>query len=71
MFVKIILIKQRGEKMKEIDTEEIYHLMDLLLMNTNNTSKSLLLNDEQKKESISYDTDLIAKLESFLNEKSK
>lgn len=57
--------------MKEIDTEEIYHLMDLLLMNTNNTSKSLLLNDEQKKESISYDTDLIAKLESFLNEKSK
>lgn len=60
--------KKRGVKMQKIDEEEIYHLMDLLVMNTNNTSKSLLLNDEQKKESISYDTDLIAKLESFLNE---
>ena len=54
--------------MKKLDEEEIYHLMDLLVMNTNNTKEQILLDDLQKKESISYDTDLIAKLESFLNE---
>ena len=56
--------------MQKLDTEEVYHLIDLLEMNTNNTSKCLILNDEQKKESIKYDTDLIAKLESMLDEKA-
>lgn len=54
--------------MQKLDTEEVYHLIDLLEMNTNNTSKCLILNDEQKKESIKYDTDLIAKLEKMMDE---
>lgn len=62
--------KKIGVKMQKLDTEEVYHLIDLLEMNTNNTSKCLIINDEQKKESIKYDTDLIAKLESILNEKA-
>lgn len=52
-----------------MNEEEIYHLMDLLIMNTNNTVKCLLLNDKQKKESISYDNDLIAKLQSMIDKK--
>ena len=31
--------------MEKLDEEEIYHLMDLLVMNTNNTKEQILLSD--------------------------
>lgn len=57
--------------MQNLDEEEIYHLIDLLEMDIEETPKKRLLSDNQKQEAIKYNTDLIAKLESFLNEKSK
>lgn len=57
--------------MQKIDTEEIYHLIDLLEMDIQETPNKRLLSDNQKQESIKYDSDLLSKLKSFLNEKSK
>lgn len=54
--------------MEKLDNEEIYHLMDLLVMNTNNTLKINIMSDEQKKESISYDTNLISKLDNMIEQ---
>lgn len=56
--------------MKKINKEEIYHLIDLLEMDIQETPKKRLLSDSQKQEAIKYNTDLIAKLESILNEKA-
>ena len=56
--------------MQKINKEEIYHLIDLLEMNIQETPNKRLLSDSQKEEAIKYDTDLIAKLESILNEKA-
>ena len=69
MFVKIILIKQRGEKMK-LDKEEIYHLIDLLEIDIQETPNKRLLSDNQKQEAIKYDSDLIEKLKELLDEKA-
>lgn len=55
----------------KLNTEEIYHLIDLLEMNIRETPSKRLLSDNQKQESIKYDSDLIAKLKSFLNKKNK
>lgn len=56
--------------MKKINKEEIYHLIDLLEMDIQETQNKRLLSDSQKQEAIKYNTDLIAKLESILNEKA-
>lgn len=53
-----------------LGTEEIYHLIDLLEMDIEETPNKRLLSDSQKNESIKYNTDLIAKLESMLDEKA-
>ena len=62
--------KKRGVKMQKLDKEEIYHLIDLLEMDIQETQNKRLLSDSQKQEAIKYNTDLIAKLESILNEKA-
>lgn len=49
-----------------LDTEEIYHLIDLLEMNIEETPNKRLLSDNQKNEAVKYDTDLIAKLTKLL-----
>lgn len=51
-----------------LDTEEIYHLIDLLEIDARETPNKILLNDIQKNEAIKYNSNLIAKLESLLNE---
>ena len=56
--------------MQEIDTEEIYHLIDLLEMNIQETPNKILLSDNQKQEAIKYDSDLIEKLKELLDEKA-
>lgn len=48
--------------MQTLSSDEIYHLMDLLVMNTNNTLNMPIFSDEHKKESIKFDNDLHAKL---------
>ena len=54
---------------KDINTEEIYHLIDLLEIDIKETPNKRLLSDSQKNEAIKYNTDLIVKLESMLVEK--
>ncbi len=54
----------------KLDKEEVYHLIDLLEMDIQETPNKRLLSDSQKEEVIKCDTDLIAKLESILNEKA-
>ena len=54
---------------KDINTEEIYHLIDLLEIDIRETPNKRLLSDSQKNEAIKYNTDLIVKLESILDEK--
>ena len=54
---------------KDINTEEIYHLIDLLEIDIKETPNKRLLSDSQKNEAIKYNTDLIVKLESILDEK--
>lgn len=56
--------------MQEIDIEEIYHLIDLLEMNIQETPNKILLSDNQKQEAIKYDSDLIEKLKELLDEKA-
>ena len=48
--------------MKKLNEEEIYHLIDLLEMNIEATHSKVLLDDNQKKESIKYDKKIIKKL---------
>ena len=64
------LRKKEEIKMQKIDKEEVYHLIDLLEMDIQETPNKRLLSDSQKEEVIKCDTDLIAKLESILNEKA-
>ena len=54
----------------KIDKEEIYHLIDLLEMDIQETPNKRLLSDNQKQEAIKYDSDLITKLEKLLDEKA-
>ena len=53
-----------------LDNEEIYHLIDLLEIDIKETQNKILLSDPQKNEAIKYNTDLIAKLESMIDEKA-
>lgn len=50
----------------KLDKEEIYHLIDLLEIDIQETPNKRLLSDNQKQEAIKYDSDLIAKLEKLL-----
>lgn len=52
--------------MKQLESEEIYHLIDLLEMDIQETPNKRLLSDNQKQEAIKYNSDLIAKLEKLL-----
>lgn len=56
--------------MQKLDTEEIYHLIDLLEMDIEETPNKRLLSDNQKQEAIKYDSDLIEKLKELLDEKA-
>ena len=49
-----------------LDNEEIYHLIDLLEMDIQETPNKRLLSDSQKEETIKYDSELIAKLTKLL-----
>ena len=57
--------------MQKLDTEEIYHLIDLLEINIENTPNKRLLSDNQKQEAIKYDSDLIEKLKELLDEEHR
>ena len=50
----------------KLDKEEIYHLIDLLEIDIQETPNKRLLSGNQKQEAIKYDSDLIAKLEKLL-----
>lgn len=52
--------------MQKLDKEEIYHLIDLLEINIQEAPNKRLLSDNQKKESIKYDSDLVEKLKKLL-----
>ena len=54
----------------KLNTEEIYHLIDLLEMDIQETPNKILLSDNQKQEAIKYDSDLIEKLKELLDEKA-
>ena len=54
----------------KLDEEDIYYLIDLLEINIEETPSKRLLSDNQKQESIKYDSDLITKLEKLLDEKA-
>ena len=52
--------------MQKIDTEEIYHLIDLLEMDIQETPNKRLLSDIQKQEAVKYNSDLIEKFKKLL-----
>lgn len=49
-----------------LDKEEIYHLIDLLEMDIEETPNKRILSDSQKNEAIKYNSELIAKLTRLL-----
>ena len=49
-----------------LDKEEIYHLIDLLEMDIEETPNKRILSDSQKNEDIKYNSELIAKLTKLL-----
>ena len=53
-----------------LDKEEIYHLIDLLEMDIEETPNKRILSDSQKNEAIKYNSELIAKLTKLLKWKS-
>lgn len=50
----------------KLNEEQIYHLIDLLEMDIENTPKKDLLDDNMKKDSVKYNKKLIKKLKAML-----
>ena len=53
----------------KLDTEQIYHLIDLLEMDVRHTLYKVLLDDKQKKEAIDYNNKIIKLLKNELKSK--